>query len=137
VLLLRKHGIGLVVDVRSHPYSRHVPQANRQALWSTLESVGIEYRWMGDRLGGMPGGKSSDYDKISERPSFRQGITDLLSLSREQPTAIMCAEGDYRRCHRHHLIAPHLLDQGISVIHIQPDGSLVDASRQPAQLTLL
>ena len=134
--LLRNHCIGLVVDVRSRPYSRHVPQANRQALCSTLEAAGIEYRWMGDRLGGMPGGESPDYEEISERLSFRQGIADLLSLSQEQPTAIMCAEGDYRRCHRHHLIAPHLLDQGISVVHIQPDGSLVDAKTEPAQLTL-
>ncbi len=131
------HGIALVVDVRSLPYSRHVPQANRQALSSTLDSAGIEYRWMGDQLGGMPGGESPDYAKLSERPSFRQGITDLLSLSREQPTAIMCAEGDHLRCHRHHLITPLLLDRDISVVHIQPDGSLVNASKEPAQLTLL
>lgn len=126
----------MVVDVRSHPHSRHVPQANRETLCSTLESAGIDYRWMGDSLGGMPGGGTPDYDKLCGSSVFRQGIADLLNLSSEQPTAVMCAEGDHRRCHRHTLIAPVLLDQGAVVQHIQPDGSLLTANREPKQLTL-
>jgi uncharacterized protein (DUF488 family) len=137
VALLHRHGIRLVVDVRSSPYSRHAPQANQQTLSRTLQTVGIEYRWMGDSLGGKPGREIPDYDKLRERPPFREGISALLSLALEQRTAIMCAEGDHRRCHRHKLIAPELLDQGFAVLHIQPNGSLVDEIREPEQLALL
>ena len=73
VALLRKHDLGLVVDVRSSPYSRHVPQANRQALCSSLESADIKYRWMGDRLGGLLDHKTPDYEELCQRPSFQQG----------------------------------------------------------------
>ena len=131
------HGIQLVVDVRSSPYSRHAPQSNQQTLSRTLQSVGIEYRWMGDSLGGKPGGEIPDYDKFRQRSSFRKGISTLLSLALKQPTAIMCAEGDHRQCHRHKLIAPELVDQGVLVLHIQPNGSLAEEIAEPEQLVLL
>jgi uncharacterized protein (DUF488 family) len=136
VELLRRYGIQVVVDVRSNPHSRYVPTANRQALAQTLQSFGIEYHWMGDSLGGKPGGEFADYDKLRQRRSFQNGIATLMIVAREQPTAIMCAEGDHRRCHRHKLIAPELLDRGFAVLHIQPNGSLVDAIREPEQLGL-
>jgi uncharacterized protein (DUF488 family) len=123
--------------VRSIPYSRHAPQANRQTLAQALASVDIEYQWMGDLLGGKPGGEIPDYDELRTRPSFQQGIADLVSLAREHPTAVMCSEGNHRRCHRHKLIAPLLLEQGFTLLHIQPDGSLVDEKGEPRQLALL
>ncbi|MGC9335482.1 MAG: DUF488 family protein, partial [Anaerolineae bacterium] len=79
--LLHQHGIELVVDVRSSPYSRYVPQANREILAQTLEHAGIAYRWMGDRLGGKPEGYVADYDELRVSPSFREGITTLLALA--------------------------------------------------------
>jgi uncharacterized protein (DUF488 family) len=54
----------------------------------------------------------------------------------EQRTAIMCSEGDHRKCHRHKLITPALLDHKIHVLHIQPDGTLVDESKEAKQLSL-
>ena len=134
--LLRRHGIQIVIDVRSSPYSRYVPQANRETLARALEAAGIRYRWMGDRLGGKPEGVIADYDKLSASPAFQQGIADLLSLAADHHTALMCSEGDHRQCHRHKLITPALVDQGIQVLHIQPDGSLVDEDKEPRQLTL-
>jgi uncharacterized protein (DUF488 family) len=134
--LLRQHGIELLVDVRSSPYSRYVPQANRETLARTLKSAGITYRWMGDRLGGKPEGSVADYDELADSPAFQQGITDLMSLAAEHCTAIMCSEGDHRQCHRHKLITPILLDNDLEVLHIQPDGSLVDERKEPRQLTL-
>jgi uncharacterized protein (DUF488 family) len=134
--LLRQHGIQMVIDVRSSPYSRYVPQANRETLSRALESVGIAYRWMGDRLGGKPEGVVPDYDKLRTSPAFQQGIADLLKLAVNLSTALMCSEGDHRQCHRHKLITPALLDQGVHVLHIQPDGSLIDEDKEPRQLTL-
>ena len=134
--LLVQHSIQLVVDVRSSPYSRYVPQANRETLARSLESAGIAYRWLGDRLGGKPEGFVADYDQLRASSAFQQGIRDLIGLAEERRTAIMCSEGDHRACHRHKLITPALVEQAIDVIHIQPDGSLVDERSQPKQLAL-
>jgi uncharacterized protein (DUF488 family) len=134
--LLRQHGIELLVDVRSSPYSRYVPQANRETLARALEAVGIAYHWQGDRLGGKPTGIVADYDELRGNPAFREGIVDLLDMASKRRTAIMCSEGDHRQCHRHKLITPVLLDQGVHVLHIQPDGTLVDEDKVPRQLSL-
>ena len=122
--------------MRSSPYSRYVPQANREVLDRALEHVGVSYQWMGDRLGGKPGGNVADYGLLHDSPAFQQGVADLLALAAETCTAIMCSEGDHRQCHRHKLITPVLLDQNINVLHIQSDGSLVDEDKEPKQLTL-
>ena len=134
--ILRQHGIELVVDVRSTPYSRYVPQANRENLARTLESAGIAYRWLGEPLGGKPEGTSGDYDELRSSPAFRQGVDSLLDLAAKSRTAIMCSEGDHRQCHRHKLITPALLDHSAQVLHIQRDGSLVDENQAPRQLAL-
>lgn len=134
--LLIRYGIQVVVDVRSSPYSRFVPQANRESLAQALASAGIAYRWLGDSLGGKPGGVPADYSIVRETPAFRQGIAELLSLARAQPTAFMCSEGDHRACHRYRLITPALLGAGAHVLHIQPDGTVVDENEEPRQLSL-
>jgi uncharacterized protein (DUF488 family) len=136
VTLLRRHNIELLVDVRSSPYSRYVPQANRETLARTLKVAGIGYCWMGDRLGGKPDGVVADYDELRASPAFQQGIAELLALAAKQRTTIMCSEGDHRQCHRYKLITPALLDRDAHVLHIQPDGSLVDENKEPRQLAL-
>ena len=136
VELLRQHELQLVVDVRSSPYSRYVPQANRETLARSLASAGIAYRWLGDRLGGKPDGAVADYDQLRASPAFEQGLRDLVALADRSRTAIMCSEGDHRACHRHKLITPALVEQGVEVVHIQPDGTVVDERSQPRQLAL-
>ncbi len=136
VALLRQHGIEQIVDVRSSPYSRYVPQANRSALALTLHEAGIAYHWLGDRLGGKPGGQVADYDALRDGAPFQQGVDELLEMAARARTAIMCAEGDHRQCHRHRLITPALLEREAEVIHIQPDGSLVQEGQEPRQLSL-
>ena len=134
--LLEQHGIELLADVRSSPYSRYVPQANREVLARALEQAGIGYRWLGDRLGGKPEGTIVDYDKMRASPAFQQGLTELLALAQQQRTAIMCSEADYQKCHRYKLITPAVADHGVHVLHILPDGSLVDEEKEPKQLSL-
>lgn len=136
VALLHQHGIELVIDVRSTPYSRYVPQANRENIARTLESVGIGYRWLGSPLGGKPEGAVGDYDEIRASPVFLDGVGRLLDLAAQERTAIMCSEGDHRQCHRHKLITPVLLERGARVLHIQREGNLVDEKQEPRQLAL-
>jgi uncharacterized protein (DUF488 family) len=134
--LLQQHEIKLLIDVRSSPYSRYVPQANREVLARELESAGIAYRWMGDRLGGKPDGLVADYDQLRASRSFQEGIAELQVLADQHRTVVMCSEGDHRQCHRYKLITPVLIERGVQVLHIQPDGSLIDEDQEPKQLVL-
>jgi uncharacterized protein (DUF488 family) len=142
--LLRDHGIALVVDVRSQPYSRWAPQFNRGTLARDLEDAGIAYRFMGDALGGRPtdqalydpGHESPDYQRVEQTPAYQAGIDQLLELARTQRVALMCGEGDHRHCHRHLLITQTLLGRGVRVRHIQPDGGTAEGELIPRQLSL-
>jgi uncharacterized protein (DUF488 family) len=142
--VLRQHAIGVVVDVRSQPYSRWTPQFNRELLAHDLEAAGIRYRFMGDRLGGRPGDESlypqsdgqPDYRLLEQTPAYQAGIQELLRAAASARVAVMCSEGDYHHCHRHLLISQSLLERGVRVLHILPDGALVPAERVARQLTL-
>jgi uncharacterized protein (DUF488 family) len=134
--LLRNHDIQVVIDVRSSPYSRYVPQANRETLAQALQSAGIEYNWRGQRLGGKPEGNLGDYDQIRTSQGFQEGIAELIALAMDRTTAVMCSEGDHRKCHRHKLITPALLEQDVHVVHILPDGDFLDENEQARQLPL-
>lgn len=135
--LLQANGIRLVADVRSVPYSQYSPQFNREGLEERLEPLGIDYRYLGDSLGGRPddpacyNGDKPDYGKIARRESYKSGIRELIQMASERPTTIMCSEEDPNHCHRHQLITQTLLNEhgNIEVIHIRRDGSLERAEK--------
>lgn len=139
--LLRGHGIGRVVDVRSRPYSRW-PQFERERLARLLEQAGIGYRWMGDTLGGRPDDPAlwgpdgtPDYAAMAAAPAFRTGLAALLAeLDGPTRVAVLCSEGDPARCHREHLIARTLRPLGVQMRHIGPDGRLVALSPEHLRL---
>ena len=142
--LLGRHGITLVVDVRSQPYSRWAHQFNRETLACDLQNAGIAYRFMGDALGGRPADPTlydpeqerPDYQRVEQMPAYQAGIDQLLDLARTEQVAVMCSEGDHCRCHRHLLITQTLLGRGVRVLHIQPDGTTVEGELAPRQLSL-
>ncbi|MBN1315358.1 MAG: DUF488 domain-containing protein [Anaerolineales bacterium] len=142
--LLRQQKIETVVDVRSQPFSRWMPQFNRELLALELEQAGLTYVFMGDRLGGRPtdpslyngGSERPDYDRMAKAPVFQGGLNRLIELARESTVVVMCSEGDYQQCHRSMLITPELLDRQVSVMHILPDGRAVKAERLLKQLGL-
>lgn len=144
--LLQRYQVKVLVDVRSQPYSRWVPDFNRESLTRALEEAGLTYLFMGDSLGGRPSDASlydsgqaegrPDYERLAEEPSFQAGAEELLDLARSGTVAMMCSEGDHRHCHRALLITPSLLALGARVIHVQPDGRAVEAQPEPKQLSL-
>jgi uncharacterized protein (DUF488 family) len=140
--LLRQHSVACLVDVRSQPYSRYNPQFNRETLAATLRSAGIQYCDFGAALGGRPDDPTL-YDAGSERPNYSRqrqaeqylnGLQQLLQQAATAKTAIMCSEGDPNECHRTWLITPSLLDAGVTVQHILPDGQLVLGEKTYEQL---
>ena len=63
------------------------------------------------------------YADYALTPSFRQGIEALVALaSGGCTTAVMCAEADWRHCHRR-IVADHLLAAGQEVVHLTVPGA--------------
>ena len=129
--LLRQHEIQVLVDVRSSPYSKYVPHFNSTKLAVTVEQANIEYKFMGEELGGRPDGDEfydADnhvlYKRVAESPLFLKGIQRLIDIGAASQTVIMCSEEDPTICHRHLLIGRVLTEQGVDLAHIRSDGHL-------------
>jgi uncharacterized protein (DUF488 family) len=138
--LLRRHGVEVVADVRSSPYSQYNPQFNRETLKRALEIGGIRYEFMGDELGARRTERECyvngrvDYDRVAETASFKAGIQKVLDAAPVSRVALMCAEKDPIQCHRTVLIARRLAQLGARVRHILSDGSLEDQSSAEQRL---
>ena len=129
--VLQAHDIRLLVDIRAFPMSRRHPHFNREHLELWLPEVGCDYLWEKD-LGGrrgkqMPADESPNialrnpsfrnYADYMLSDKFRHAIDRLVSNAEKRPTAIMCAEQLYFRCHRM-LVSDYLVAGGHHVLHI-------------------
>jgi uncharacterized protein (DUF488 family) len=126
--LIERFRIQWLLDIRTIPRSRHVPQFNSDSLERALQNHGIGYRHV-KRLGGLrkPAHNSpnmgwrnlsfrgfADYMQTAE---FKKGLSEVLDLASKKKVALMCAEAVPWRCHRS-LISDSLLIRGIEVLHI-------------------
>jgi uncharacterized protein (DUF488 family) len=139
--LLATHDVKRVADVRRVPRSGRHPQFRAEALAVELPARGIAYDHM-PALGGwrrpLPDSPNGGWDNDAFRgyadyaltAEFGTALEELGTLARERPTAIMCAEGQWWRCHRR-LIADRLLAAGWTVCHIGPDGRLAEHELPP------
>ena len=129
ISLLEENGIKFLADVRLLPGSKRYPQFNKEALAESLSARGIHYEHFTE-LGGRRKPKVDSrntawrnasfrgYADYMETKQFHKGIERLLVLAREAgPTAIMCAEAVWWRCHRA-LISDYLKARDIEVMHI-------------------
>jgi len=125
---LAAHKITRLLDIRAYPRSARHPQFSRDALSAELPRQGVGYAWRGRDLGGFrgkPGEKNphlglsegfAAYAEYMADPRFLAAVAELAGLA--APTVLMCAERDWRSCHRF-LISDFLtLRHGIEVIHI-------------------
>jgi uncharacterized protein (DUF488 family) len=131
VRLLRAQGIQVLVDVRSVPYSRFAPQANRETLESVVKSHGVQYLFRGDELGGRPRDASEeataskpDYARIERTAEYQRGIAALGRLGADERACVLCSEEDPAHCHRGLLIAETLVRAGWAILHIRHDGQV-------------
>jgi uncharacterized protein (DUF488 family) len=129
ISLLNDNEIKLLADVRAWPGSRRYPQFNKEALVESLTAHGIRYEHFPE-LGGKRKSKPDSrntawrndsfrgYADYMDTEQFQKGIERLLDSAGESgPTAFMCAEAVWWRCHRS-LIADYLKACGIEVMHI-------------------
>ena len=128
--LLARHGIQVVADVRSAPYSRFNPQFNRDAFAAALKARGIDYLYLGRALGGRPDdpacyeGGIVRYERVARTSGFREGIAQVVDEAATGRIALMCAEKEPLDCHRTLLVARSLDDEGMAVAHILATGDL-------------
>lgn len=140
ISMLQTHGVEELVDVRTIPKSRRVPQFNQDALAPKLQGAGIRYVHLKE-LGGLRHAKKDSvnvgwrnasfrgYADYLGTAEFRAGVDRLLELAAAKRTAIMCAEAVPWRCHRS-LIGDALLVRGIQVEDI-----MSATQRRPHELT--
>jgi len=122
--LLKQHDIALVCDVRSVARSRW-PQFNGRVLAELLHENGIGYEWIPEC-----GGKV-----VAPPEDFARGLERIVELAADTRVALMCSESQpltkhtprpRANCHRVGLLALPLKKRGVRVLHILPDGDLLE-----------
>ena len=130
--LMKEHDIELVVDVRSKPRSR-LAHFDQVPLEEALDAAGVRYRFLGDRLGGVPQDpevrarwRQGHLDPVivahlRSTDEWRDGLDELTKLITRMTSSacIMCSEADPNECHRSAvaLDAAELLP-GLEVAHL-------------------
>lgn len=113
--------------------SRRLPHFNRESLEKALPDAGMKYVWMKE-LGGHRKKIRDDSPNIALRnasfrnyadhmltPEFEGAMTKLLDFAAKTPTAYMCAERVYFKCHRM-LVSDWLVAHDHEVLHIDGTG---------------
>lgn len=143
--VLRAGPVQLVVDIRTVPKSRTNPQYNAEVAAEKLEPFQLRYTRIAE-LGGLRGRAREVPDEVNAfwenrsfhnyadyalSDAFADGLDRLISLADEQPTAIMCSEAVWWRCHRR-IVADYLMFRGREVIHLMDKGRAEPARITPA-----
>lgn len=141
VSMLKAAGVDLLLDVRTVPRSRHVPQFNKETLAKDLKKYDIEYRHVPE-LGGLrktigeespnKGWRNASFRGFADymqTDEFWTAIKDIAGLSHERKAALMCAEAVPWRCHRS-LLADALTVLGVPVVHL-----MSEKSQHPHEMT--
>ena len=129
--LLQLHRVDVLVDVRSHPFSKYTLHFNAPALKDAIAAAGMRYLYLGKELGGRP--EELDYydaeghvlyGRVAESALFLDGLARLEKGRQQYRVAIMCSEENPAGCHRRLLVARVLAAQGTPVQHIRGDGRI-------------
>ena len=133
---VKEFNIEVLVDVRSKPYSQYVPHFNKGKIEQLCENNGVKYLFLGNLLGGKPEDNSVideegkvNYELLAKKDYFLAGIDRLLNLTKKYRICLMCSEGQPDECHRNLLISPVLEKMGIEVLHILPDGTVINSEQ--------
>jgi uncharacterized protein (DUF488 family) len=127
--LLSTHKVEALADVRSHPYSKRLPQFSRENLESAVESAGVRYVFLGRELGARREETEcyvegrARYDLIAQTPAFHEGLRRVRTGLERFRIALMCSEYDPITCHRMVLVCHALRGTVPDMRHILRDGS--------------
>lgn len=134
--MLKSFDIALLVDIRRFPGSRKFPQFDQDRLEASLHQNGFSYCY----IQGLGGRRKENKDSLNTRwknksfrayadymetEPFKTAVQELEELARACPTAIMCSEAVWWRCHRA-LVSDYLKAKGWKVMHITAVGKAVE-----------
>ena len=131
--LLAGAGVERLVDVRTAPGSRRHPQFRRETMAGWLAEAGVAYRWEPE-LGGFRKPEPASVNHGLRHPAFRgyadhmrgprfwAALDGLLAEATAAPTAAMCSETLWWRCHRRLLADAAVLVRGAEVRHLDHRG---------------
>lgn len=129
--LLKGQQVQVLVDVRSHPYSKFVPHFNAPEMKKAVVEAGIKYLFLGKELGGRPSGDEYYdrdghvlYARVAVSPLFLEGIRRLERGAAEYRVALVCSEENPSNCHRRLLVGRVLAQRCIIVEHLRGDGRI-------------
>lgn len=139
LFLMKKYNIEIVVDVRSYPGSKYVPQFNKENMQDWLYDAGIEYMHLAELGGRRRGDPKTDetlvsgwrkeafrnYASYSLSQEYEKGINRLMELSENHILCLVCAEIVPWRCHRL-IISNSLVYKGKKVFHIIGKAELIE-----------
>ena len=129
--ILKAYDIELLVDIRSYPGSRHVPQFNKENMEIWVPKAGVKYLHLKELGGRRKGDKDIDeslidgwthvafrnYAGYSLGQEYEEGIEYLISLAKKEKICYMCSESLPWRCHRL-IVSNTLVVRGFEVLHI-------------------
>ena len=119
VEILLSYGIQVLVDVRRFPKSK-MPAFNREYLEDLLKKEGIQYRYLGNELGGF---RKGGYEEYTLTDHFIKGVDEIEDIAEDSITVLICAERFPWKCHRR-WISRELHRRGWRVEHIIDKGKV-------------
>lgn len=126
--VLKQHGVQILIDVRSSPFSAYHTCYNKDALSPVLQKNGILYFHYARQFGARQEDRRYyrdgylNFALFSASPQFLEGVHQVEKSSAS--IAFMCAEKQPIDCHRAILVARAFHDRGHPVTHLTPDGTL-------------
>jgi uncharacterized protein (DUF488 family) len=132
--MLQSFDIKILADIRALPGSRRFPHFDKENLKISLEKTGIQYIHLAD-LGGRrkvkKDSKNNRWKNVSfrgyadymETKEFENAVVELEHVALKQPTAYMCSEAVWWRCHRS-MVSDYLKVKGWTVLHIMAAGKV-------------
>jgi uncharacterized protein (DUF488 family) len=130
---LRAQGVQFLADVREAPISRK-PGFSKSALAQALQHAGIDYLHI--RALGCPkpirDAYKQDGDWARYTHAFMQhldaqqmAVDELTRLCEARPTALLCYEADFNRCHRTYVARAVARNSEAEVCHITATGLVI------------
>lgn len=130
--MLQSFDIGLIADIRSLPGSRKYPHFDKEELQVFLPQNHIQYVHLVNLGGRRRPDKNSKntgwrhrafrgYADYMETDAFTEGMDELKKAGAQLPTAYMCSEAVWWRCHRA-MVSDSLKVEGWTVLHIMDIG---------------
>lgn len=129
VRVLQTHGIQILIDVRSSPYSAFFSAYNKEPLSQKLKENNIFYCNFARQFGARQENHSFykngrlDFEEFSKSEQFLDGVKSVENSS--AIIAFMCSEKHPSECHRTILVAKAFSERGYEILHIKPNNEIL------------